>query len=83
MRLWRNPRLLQDRTYPRKLVSLASYMRRSKMGCQDYVRVAVGLLKCLDILHDQDLIQDNLSVEDVRLDTSDTVLPNLLLYLHV
>lgn len=33
----------------------------------------MGLLKCLDTLHEQDLLQDTLSIEDVRLDTSKVV----------
>lgn len=73
MRLWRNSRFLHATTYPRKFLSLAKYMHRPRLRYQNCVRIAVGLLKCLDTLHEQDLLQDNLSIEDIRLDTSKVV----------
>ena len=65
--IWRDRHFLKRRTFAPKFRSLGEVMENHELTPQNYVKIIISILKCVQAFHDRNMIQDKLTAVDLQL----------------
>ena len=65
--IWHDRHFLKRRTFAPKFRSLGEVLENHELTPQNYVKIIISILKCVQALHDRNMIQDELTAVDLQL----------------
>ena len=73
LEVWRCRRFCKVRSKRQKLVPLSDILKCKRIGHKYAVRLAYGIVKCLNYLHEWGLVQANFTLDDIQVELTVSV----------